>query len=201
MITTVDKDILDFLKAIYFGDFSNPYKSASDRAYRDMNRTIRFEGLDSIVRLKLREITTDILSRNIDALHTSKMDKQVTFDNWHYNVCSEIRTLYRNSNVHLTYGQAQKWVNMTIKYLYILEVYSFNDIFGFLHIPLDNYIFDISRDSLGIERPHIAWSKWDDYEGQYLDYQIQIRNKVVGCEPLRWEFRYWLKAARNMEEE
>lgn len=36
----VDKDILDFLKAIYFGDFTDPLKVASSRAYRDMNRTI-----------------------------------------------------------------------------------------------------------------------------------------------------------------
>jgi hypothetical protein len=30
--TKVDKDILDFLKAIYFGDLTNPIYAASSRA-------------------------------------------------------------------------------------------------------------------------------------------------------------------------
>ena len=47
-VVTVDKDILDFLKAIYFGSYSNPYTAASNRAYLDMNRTIRFQGVSSV---------------------------------------------------------------------------------------------------------------------------------------------------------
>ncbi len=43
--TTVDTDALDFLKVIYFGVITNPYEAASKRAYLDMNRTIRFNGM------------------------------------------------------------------------------------------------------------------------------------------------------------
>ena len=39
----VDKDILDFLKVIYFGDINDPMEAAADRAYRDLNRTIRYK--------------------------------------------------------------------------------------------------------------------------------------------------------------
>ena len=88
---------------------------------------------------------------------------------------------------------------MTIKYLYMLEVDTFGATFEFLHIPLDNYVFDIARDSLGITRPKVAWSNWDNYEEQYLQYQNMIREKITTWSPLRWEFRYWLKAARNIE--
>lgn len=63
---------------------------------------------------------------------------------------------------------------------------------------LDNYVFDVARDVLSVERPKLAWSKWDDYDNQYLAYQKQIRNKVTECEPLRWEFRSCLKAAHNV---
>lgn len=59
--TKVDKDILDFLKAIYFGDFTDPLKVASSRAYRDMNRTIRFNGLPDATRLALREKVNAVL--------------------------------------------------------------------------------------------------------------------------------------------
>lgn len=125
--TKVDKDILDFLKAIYFGDFTDPLKVASSRAYRDMNRTIRFNGLQDATRLALRE--------------------------------------------------------------------KVNGVFEFLHIPLDNYVFDIARDLLGIARPKVAWSSWDNYDEQYLCYQNLIREKITTGTPLSWKFRYWLKVA------
>lgn len=196
----VDKDILDFLKAIYFGDFSNPMEAASSRAYRDMNRTIRFNGMSSIVRMKLRQEVTDIFEKEISFLIKSGTKSQEEFDRWHYEICKLIRKAYNDSGVGLTFGQAQKWVNMTIKYLYMLEFATFENVFSYLHIPLDNYVFDIASEVLNIERPKIAWSKWDDYENKYLGYQKEIRNKITDCEPLRWEFRYWLKAARNVEE-
>lgn len=46
------------------------------------------------------------------------------------------------------------------------EADTFDDVFEFLHIPLDNYVFDIARDSLGITRPNVAWSSWDNYVEQ-----------------------------------
>ena len=58
----VDEGLLKFLKALYFGDFTNPIKAASDRAYRDMNRTIRF--LDSVskaTRDKLKDEVNKVL--------------------------------------------------------------------------------------------------------------------------------------------
>lgn len=196
--TKVDKDILDFLKAIYFGDITDPLKAASSRAYRDMNRTIRFHGLSDATRLELRKKVNLVLSKELSNLNSNYITSSKLFDDWHHCICDEIKALYLEKGIKLTYGQAQKWLNMTIKYLYILEVYSFDKVFEYLHIPLDNYVFDIARDTLGIIRPKTVWSSWDDYEGQYLLYQEQIREKITEGTPLRWEFRYWLKAARNL---
>lgn len=70
--------------------------------------------------------------------------------------------------------------------------------FNYLHIPLDNYVFNIARDSLGIKRPKIVWSKWDKYDEQYLHYQKQIREHIKDISPLRLEFRNWLIAARSI---
>lgn len=162
--TKVDKDILDFLKAIYFGDFTNPINAASSRAYRDMNRTIRFNGLPDAIRLALREKVKDVFEVEIQNLTSNKITSQDEFDTWHRNVSDMIKNLYFVEGVNLTYGHTQKWINMTIKYLYMLGADSFDGVFEFLHIPLDNYVFDIARDSLGIKRPKVAWSSWDDYE-------------------------------------
>lgn len=198
--TKIDKDILDFLKAIYFGDFTDPLKAASSRAYRDMNRTIRFNGLPDATRLALREKVNDVFDSELSKLKSDSITSQDVFDAWHRKVSDEIKKLYLDEEVKLTYGHAQKWINMTIKYLYMLEADTFDDIFEFLHIPLDNYVFDIAKDSLGITRPKVAWSNWDNYEKQYLQYQNMIREKITTELPLRWEFRYWLKAARNIKE-
>lgn len=194
----VDKDILDFLKAIYFGDISDPLKAASSRAYRDMNRTIRFNGLPDATRLELREKVNCIFVKELSALNSNYIKSQQAYDDWHRQICDEIKILYQESGIAFTYGHAQKWLNMTIKYLYVLGIDSFDDVFEYLHIPLDNYVFDIAQDTLGIKRPTAVWSSWDDYEEQYLRYQKDIREKITEETPLRWEFRFWLKAARNM---
>jgi len=196
----VDKDILDFLKAIYFGDFTDPLKVANSRAYRDMNRTIRFNGLPDVTRLALREKVNAVFDAELTKLKSDSITSQDEFDAWHHSVSDKIKKLYLDEGVKLTYGHAQKWINMTIKYLYMLEANSFDGVFEFLHIPLDNYVFDIARDLLGIARPKVAWSSWDNYDEQYLCYQNLIREKITTGTPLRWEFRYWLKVARNIEE-
>lgn len=198
--TKIDKDILDFLKAIYFGDFTDPLKAASSRAYRDMNRTIRFNGMPDATRLALREKVNAVFDVELSKLNSDNITSQDEFDAWHHSLSDTIKTLYLDEGVKFTYGHAQKWINMTIKYLYMLEADSFDDVFEFLHIPLDNYVFDIAKDSLGIIRPKVAWSNWDNYDEQYLQYQNLIRERISTGTPLRWEFRYWLKAARNIEE-
>lgn len=198
--TKVDKDILDYLKAIYFGDLTDPLKAANSRAYRDMNRTIRFNGLPDATRLALREKVNAVFDTELTKLKSYSITSQDEFDAWHHSVSDKIKKLYLDEGVKLTYGQAQKWINMTIKYLYMLEANSFDGVFEFLHIPLDNYVFDIARDLLGIARPKVAWSSWDNYDEQYLCYQNLIREKITTGTPLRWELRYWLKVARNIEE-
>lgn len=198
--TKVDKDILDYLKAIYFGDLIDPLKAANSRAYRDMNRTIRFNGLPDATRLALREKVNAVFDTELTKLKSDSITSQDEFDAWHHSVSDKIKKLYLDEGVKLTYGHAQKWINMTIKYLYMLEANSFDGVFEFLHIPLDNYVFDIARDLLGIARPKVAWSSWDNYDEQYLCYQNLIREKITTGTPLRWELRYWLKVARNIEE-
>ena len=48
-----------------------------------------------------------------------------------------IKALYWDEGVKLTYGHAQKWINMTIKYLYMLEVDTFDAIFNFQDVEKD----------------------------------------------------------------
>lgn len=191
-----DSNILEFLKFSYFGNLKDPIEVASNRAYRDMCRTIKFNGLSEENRLKLRKKVKDDFKTEIDNL-TLKI--QGDFDKWHEQLCKKIIDEYKKSKIQLSYGQAQKWVNMTIKYLYILEVegYTFDSIFEDLHIPIDNYVFDAVEKELGIKRPADAWSKLDKKE--YLKYQEDIREELrkKNSSPLIWEFENWLKEAQE----
>ena len=194
---TVDKDVLSFLRAIYFGTYKDRYEAAGNRAYRDMNRTIRFNGMEAEKRNALRAETINLLRNEIEKIISKTCTSQKVFDEWHYLVCSKIRILYRKEGVQFTFGQAQKWVNMTCKYLFIIGETDFVNCFAYLHIPLDNYIFEAAKTELGIAKPSIAWSRWDDYDSQYMSYQIDLRSHIQNVAPLRWEFTNWLKVARE----
>ena len=213
---TVDEDVLKFLRIIYFGSIEDVYRAAGTRAYLDMNRTIRFCGMPEAERERLRAEGIGILKQEIRALraegekdggyffdgnepaegqgpglHRQAADQQQErYDLWHEKVCSRLRETYRRAGVTFYYGQAQKWVNMTWKYLYILGEEIPEPLFACLHVPVDNYIFDAAKRRLAVERPKICWSRWDSYEEQYLAYQKRLREKIIGA-PLRWEFDAW----------
>ena len=194
--SNVDQDILLFLKFAYFGNTSNPLEAASRSAYHDLMRTIRFYDLPQSDRWEMREKVNKVLKEEIDWLDLSHIKSQSVFDSWHRKLSDEIKMIYQSYGIEFSYGQAQKWINMTIKYLYILEVQSFDGVFEYLHIPIDNYIYDSVENLLGIPTPKQAWSRLDDYDW-YLYYQEAIREKLSGISPLRWEFREWLNAVQK----
>ena len=141
---------------------------ASNKAYLDMNRTMTFKeeipkgNAQEEKRIKKQRAewvakSTDIIRQNL------KTPPQADFNEWHKQTCTQIIDFYgedklvlrtnkaRSSNsTKLTYGQAQKWVNMTLKYLWLLnrlDLISDNSIRNFIqeyeksfHVPLDSYI-------------------------------------------------------------
>lgn len=193
----IDKDIIDFLRVAYFGTNTDIFQSASTRAYLDMCRTIRFNGFEENERLKLREEVTKTFKMKFKDLNSNSINTQDDFDNWHMNLCDEIIDIYNARNINLTYGQAQKWINMTIKYLYVLGVENFENVFQFLHIPVDNYIINKAKKLFNIKKPILPRSRWNDYDNQYLKYQKELRSKIKDYSPLRWEFKNWIIASRD----
>lgn len=92
---------------------------------------------------------------------------------------------------HITVGIAQKWVSMTLKYLWILgiydEKYSEN-----LEIPIDGIILkEMELDYSSLAK--IAWSKWDDIneykEVQKLFKKICQDNNITR---IAWENSKWI---------
>lgn len=191
----VDSDVLEFLKALYFGAYTNPYEAASRRAYRDMNRTIRFGKLGVTARENIRKTIDKLLETEIISI-MKKKQTQMEYDNWHQLLSANMIDEYDRQGVNFTYGQAQKWINMTLKYLYVLCPDKVKNNFYNLHIPIDNYVFSVAQKEFDIKYPVKPWSRWESYD-DYLDYQKLIRSNLTDVAPLRWEFIFWLKEARN----
>ena len=128
------------------------------------------------------------------------------------------KTIFDNDEFH--YGQAQKWLNMTIKNMRIMGLWdSIIDRHSeVLHIPVDNAVIkgaweyndvplptkkdkllkDGSRGKYSDEK-RIAWSKWNDND--YTDFQYSMRDyfdkslKQEYDSLEAWENYTWMKYA------
>lgn len=145
--------------------------------------------------------------------------KNSDFDDWHKAKCREIINFMNNSidksNTEIlkesfTIGQAQKWVNMTLKYLWLLNALPTGVKPEYLHVPIDSYIIEIAYDNknkfenaLGLleEKPEDSWSKLPKYE-TYFEIQEAIRkaiktNTTNETIPIKWESLAWIEVAEK----
>ena len=142
-------DILEKIirKALFDATMQNAFNAKVELKYKKMAK-------------EAKENTIDELIKSIKELKEFK--RKESFDNWHKETCEAIRKKFENikdedSESIFTYGNAQKVVNMTLKYLYLLskleksktnncstviskiEEYAKEN---FLHMPIDSYIID-----------------------------------------------------------
>lgn len=192
---SVSKDAHEFLKHALFGAWNSIYIAASERAYRDMCRTLRLANVDG-------KMLRDTIDKRLEMETRTVLEKgfanQKQFDSWHQRICEMIQQHYADHSVELTVGQAQKWVNMTLKYLFIADAPGSADIFYFCHVPIDSYIIDAAEQQLKLERPSTPWSKISDYS-VYADYQKELRIRLGNTAPLEWEFKAWLSTASGKD--
>lgn len=182
---------LEFLKRCYFGDKKNAsdLDKAIERAYLDMCRTLT---KSNECGENQRENAAKKLKEKIEELAKSKIDYNV----WHKKTCKALVDEYtkEDSKYNLTYGQAQKWVNMSMKYLLVFGDATAMARLKELHAPIDQYVCDKVKESrLDYKQPFDKWSKINDYNDEYLPYQKIIKSiaKDEGKAPIIWEFRIW----------
>ncbi len=166
----------------------------------------------------IKNICKNILS-HIEPKEGEISFKNSDFDDWHKSKCEEIINLMNNSinksNTNIlkkdfTIGQAQKWVNMTLKYLWLLNALPTGVKPEYLHVPIDSYIIEIAYDNknkfenaLGLleEKPEESWSELYKYE-EYFKIQEAIRkaiktNTTNETIPIKWESLAWIEVAEK----
>lgn len=153
-----------------------------------------------------------------------------SFTIWHDELCNELKKLHQGICIEeeplFSYGNAQKWVNMTLKYLYLLyPIYEeccpaceFCKTYKMLvtkyasqfQVPVDRYIIKAVWDTDDVKLPTEKrgtkysgdkvkpWSKW-----KYDEY-IQFQNSLRDCNellkdksPIEWEGPTWIKMAQE----
>jgi len=175
----------------YFGN-NEPLANCINRAYRDFNRTLHGYGS-----LPNKEETTKkikfILKNEFEEMKNRDIDNQEKFDSWHQNTCLLLIEFYKQNNFKSFHiGQAQKWINMILKYIFSYGnkyLCGYDNIYQFCHVPLDNILID----ELKIYNPpklKMAWSRIDNYK-VYSEYQDWFRQKFINL-PLDVEFKLWL---------
>ncbi len=212
---------MDFLLFSFFGITckdtpADILTAAMRRAYRDAASHVLSlcEGVDkertkAEAMVKIRDF--------VDAL--SPAMSQEDYDQQHQALCRQLVESYQGQQLctperPFSYGIAQKWVNMTVKYLYLFywilrdDAPSFcweygktvNQLSPLLHIPIDSYILTAAEKQLGIPPLLCAWSKLHCYQ-DYLDYQKSIRENAAlsraNMTPIDWEMDAWIAIAKT----
>lgn len=183
-------------------------EAVSHRAYRDLCRTLTHIGTHP-KKNKLLDETHSSLYGVVTQLETDPVRDQQDFDDRHERWCLDRISFFKehphgdkNKKVDFTYGHAQKWINMTLKYLAVLQHPAVLEVYSYLHVPVDSIVYEEAEDpTLGIAVPRPpGGKKWSKLSGeQYRTYQEQLRGAIADqgecVAPLDWEAKAWVNRA------
>ena len=190
IITRADYE--DYLPYLYFGSDSDLLSACMYRAYRDFNRTLHgfgnFENARDVY-LQAISLLKDSLG-DLKSISTSLITVE-KFDDWHKSTCEQLISLFDGYGYHLFVGQAQKWVNMTMKYVFTIgeqRISGFGSVYSYCHVLFDNILLKQLR-KFGFPMLNCAWSRLDKYD-TYLERQKWIRQRFT-LVPMDVEFLLW----------
>lgn len=235
------KGTLDFLLFSYFGitledanESGNLIDVAIKKAYADATMQAAYNAMFSKNDYKSK-IETASREAYIACAEQIKnelkklpgLQSQEEYDEWHSEICEFMvgeyaEKIHSAKEAFFSYGNAQKWVNMTMKYLYLMcGVFDENSAFmqeigntvmtlsEYLHVPVDSYIIEAVWDKpvtlplrpKGRKREGYKyasekvepWSKWNKV--QYDEFRKSLN--FEGRCPLEWENEAWLKVAKE----
>ena len=178
------------------------------RAYLDMNRTLTFaKSSTNADKEGFRSKTGQKIAGGIGKLLGHPTD----FDSVHDEIC---RTVMKYAKKYpeaaeqkllekFTYGQAQKWLNMALKYMCLMGFWDemLDPVREKLHVPVDSFIIKAAKKLPDVKLPRkhkkeiTPWSKWNDAE--YKEFQETLRKAVKPQIPFDWEAAAWIETVQQ----
>lgn len=166
-------------------------------AYLDVNRTLA--GIDPEQSRSFKQAVVSFIEKLLTVTAAPPMS-QAMFDQLHHQCCRECLD-FSSPRTPIHYGQAQKLLNMSLKYLYNeFAVYKGkpnyfgfpdNNIEHFFHLPIDNQILKALVDKYHFNDPtNLPWSQWR-YD-HYIAFQSQLRKRInTQYSPLEIDYMLW----------
>lgn len=140
-----------------------------------------------------KEEATRSLSASLEELPELTPSRQ-GFDRWHRKTCDALCDVYSQAGYSaFCIGQAQKWVNMSLKHIYLMgqdHVPGYESHYSNAHVPIDNVVLRKLRE----RNPPLLGSRWSrlaDYEA-YMRFQRWFRDEFPDSSPLAVEFWLWV---------
>ncbi|HQP85568.1 MAG TPA: hypothetical protein PLL76_04860 [Thermoanaerobaculia bacterium] len=186
------EDLHDHLVGLLFG-FDDHLSGVILAAYGDLARTLG--GISAHPNsASLKKDAVALLRASLPKGVSSASDRE-KFDDWHQATCISLREIYlRGQFDRFSIGHSQKWVNMAVKYLVLLEdraVPGAADLLPVAHMPLDSIILGVLKRDYDLSTNSCEpWSKIPDYE-IYMDLQNRIRSKFHPSYLLSAELQLW----------
>jgi len=190
----------EVLKEKVFG--KNPSKEvAANKAYRTLVRG-PLGGIGKMrkeEKMSWRNEVDKLISCCVTDLLENGLQSQEEFDTWHYETYEKMLKISNSYGASeflkcgFTYGIAQKWLNIAIKNMIVMELWieEFEKVKEYLHATVDNIIIDASK-GIGINlQSESAWSRWS--HDVYMDFQNILRYQLGGELPIMWEFDKWVE--------
>lgn len=199
-----EKQRLDYLLQLYFGGTANSlFEFISNRAYRDMCRTLKGAGKLSA---NDKNIWFEKIRSNFQSLKGKTEHSVDDFDKWHEECCDSLIQHSPTSSegiiVKMTYGQAQKWINMIIKYCWVTSDKEFDWLktwYSVAHIPIDSVIsFAVKREKNSVTLPNKKWSQFDKDEYKKFQTEFRAYSYMLNSIPLKLEFDFWKKYRKQV---
>jgi hypothetical protein len=163
--------------------------------YLDVNRTIRG------IQTEQSRLFKEIVVLFIEDLLSNPPENQEDFDILHHQCCQQCIEASSLGSARIHYGQAQKLLNMSLKYLYneFAAYYDDFNLFGFpdndiehlFHLPIDSQTRDHLVNYCNFSDPtSLPWSKWA--HDHYISFQSQLRSRInENYKPLEIDYLLW----------
>ncbi len=180
----------DFLCRLYFGASEDKLELIIQRAYLDFSRTVT----GAAKYPNAHQSASQLLRNEISTLPNLAINiSQARFDDWHEKICHSLCSEYSKAGYeHFYIGQAQKWLNMAMKYVYVIgedRLRGYAPLYSMCHVPIDNIILQ-SPQFKGLVAIEEAWSRISEY-ATYFAFQLAARRKYPSWAPLAVEFWAW----------
>lgn len=226
-----NEKLLNFLVYSYFGcDIKEladgGKKKCARRAYLDLARTVKYKYSSSELdkakkdpdKCEYRNMQNNTITNTCQNLISSIENypgDNTDFDSWHKNECRKIQDTMNDTKLDngekllkedFTFGQAQKWVNMTLKYLWLLDMLPKGISAEDLHVPIDSFILealkndnsDISCKDGTYKYQGEAWSQLTTDNYDTIQKEIRkVAKKKENNTPIEWESTAWIKVAKE----